>query len=296
MSLALLIDNPEDVLSTPPTEPKLYHRNPDDFGGLLTLAEVDGLIDADCLALRNIALLKDGKPVETYLYADGDMPMPGYLRRFLDEGGTLSLRGLERFKPAIARLHRAVAHETGQLVHVNGYLTPAGEQGLRYHYDPYVTLIVQLSGRKAWPLHRPFVENPVREYGSYHTRGFTGEEWSFLAHTPPVETYTLGPGDVFWLPRGFVHSPYTVGAGPSLHLTVALKERTWQWAAAQMARDVVHQALADPAMREAVPATEVVGDARRVVRETRAYLIGSLLKLDLGDAAESLRRHARQPG
>ncbi|KQX52809.1 hypothetical protein ASE09_06015 [Streptomyces sp. Root66D1] len=52
-------------------------------------------------------------------------------------------------------------------MHVNAYLTPPGAQGLKYHYDPYVTLIVQLAGRKAWPLHPPFVENPTTEYGNF---------------------------------------------------------------------------------------------------------------------------------
>ncbi|MER8044362.1 cupin domain-containing protein [Streptomyces sp. NPDC094032] len=113
-------------------------------------------------------------------------------------------------------LRREIQGETGCLVHVNAYLTPPGAQGLKYHYDPYVTLIVQLSGRKAWPLHPPFVENPMTEHGNFLERGFTREERHHLAHTAPVRTFTLEPGDVFWLPRGFVHSPYAVGHEPSL--------------------------------------------------------------------------------
>ncbi len=294
MSLAMLLDNPAAVIAACPTEPKLYHRDPESFRALLTREEVDNLIDTDCLAMQNIALLKDGTPVETYLYADGSMPKEGYLRQFLTDGGTLSIRSLERLKPTIAALYRGVAKETGHRVHVNAYYTPIDRQGLRYHYDPYVTLIVQLSGQKAWPLHRPFVQNPVREYGSYHTRGFTPEEWRFLEHTPPAETYTLKPGDVFWLPPGFVHAPYTVGDEPSLHLTVALKQRTWQWMASQVAGRVLSQALADPAMRASLAPIEVIGDPQAAVKEARAYLVAALLNLDLDKAAESVRRAALQ--
>ncbi|MER5636052.1 cupin domain-containing protein [Kitasatospora sp. NPDC002227] len=252
---------------------------------------MDALIDTNTLASRNVVLLKDGGPVDTCLYVVGDMPRPGYIRRFLDAGGTLSIRGLDTMKPMVADMARAIAVETGYEVHANAYYTPAGAHGLRYHYDPYVTLIVQLAGQKAWPLHRPFVENPVREYGSFHTRGFTPEERRYLEFTPPVETPVLGPGDVMWLPRGFVHSPYTVGHEPSLHLTFALKERTGQWVASEVAGLILRQALADPAMREAL-APETLHEPTAAVQEARAYLVGALARADAAELAEAVRRAA----
>ncbi|WP_441248972.1 JmjC domain-containing protein [Kitasatospora sp. McL0602] len=293
MSLSLLLD-PElsGVLNSCPTEPQFYHHHPDRFAGLLLhREELDALIDTNTLASRNIVLLKDGGPVDPCLYVVGDMPRQGYIRRFLNDGGTLSVRALDQMKPMVADMARAIAAETGYEVHANAYYTPAGAHGLRYHYDPYVTLIVQLSGQKAWPLHRPFVENPVREYGSFHTRGFTPDERKFLEHTPPEETPVLKPGDVMWLPRGFVHSPYTVGDEPSLHLTFALKERTGQWVASEVAGLVLRQALADPAMRAAL-APEALHDPAGAVKEARAYLVGALARADIAELADAVRRAA----
>lgn len=292
MSLASLLDNPHELLSKWPTEPVISHRAPAAFADFLTMREVDDLIDTDCVALRNVALLKDGKVVEPGLYADGDLPRRGVVRQHLDEGGTVSLRQLERLRPSLAQLQQALHQETGHLTHVNAYLTPAGAHGLRYHYDPYVTLILQLSGRKTWPVHRPFAVNPVREYQSFHVVGFTPEQRHFLEYTAPEQSITLEPGDVLWLPRGWVHSPYTVGDEPSLHLTVAIKERTPHWAVSVLAGEIMAQALIDPAMRETIAPEQLLDDPAQSAAQARAYLLGALLKADEKDIAELLRTAA----
>ncbi|MFB4196014.1 JmjC domain-containing protein [Streptomyces carpaticus] len=295
MALAALIDDAERFLDAWPTTPHLFHRPPDSFRSLLTREEVDDLIDHDCLGLRNLALLKENRPVEPFRYTDGDTPRRGALRRHLEEGGTLSLRHLERLKPSLAVLHRELVAETGYAAHINAYYTPAGAQGLKYHYDPYLTLIVQLSGSKAWPTHRPFVANPVRGHLSFHQLGFTAQQRHYLEHEAPEETYTLRPGDVLWLPRGYVHAPYTVGDEPSLHLTIALKERTWHWVAGQLTDAVLDRALRDPAMRAAVAPREITTNPDRAVREMRAYLVGALLTLDRDAMAGLIREAALRP-
>lgn len=295
--LKSLIDNADEVVQAWPQEPRLYERDPASFHHLLTLEEVEELVAAECLALRNVVLLKDSVISDPCRYSDEDLPgMPrrGAIRDHLASGGTISLRGLERLKPSIAHLHAALTHQTGYRVHANAYLTPAGAQGIKYHFDPYLTLIVQIHGRKAWPVHAPFVVNPVREYGSFHLTGFTLEQRQFLENTPPERTYTLEPGNVFWLPRGWVHSPYTVGDEPSLHITIAFKERTPHWAAQQLATEVLALALQDPHMRSTLAPEAVVGDATAAVAAAREYLIGSLINLDVEEMAGLLRAAARR--
>ncbi|WP_329368645.1 cupin domain-containing protein [Streptomyces sp. NBC_00669] len=294
--LSSLLHLPGSIPSEWPDDPVRAHRDPANFAHLLTRQAVDALIDADCLAMRHVALLKDSKVVEPVTYADGDMPRRGVLREHLDEGGTLSVRQLERLVPAIAHLQQALHAETGHLTHVNAYYTPAGAHGLKYHYDPYVTLIIQLSGRKMWPMHPPVVENPVREYQSFHVVGFTSEQRHFLEHTPPDQSHTLEPGDVMWLPRGWVHSPYTVGDEPSLHLTVAIKERTPHWAVSVLAGELLAQALVDPAMRRTIVPADLLDSPESPTGHARAYLLGALLKADEKEMAEVLRRAALVEG
>lgn len=294
MPLADLVDDVPRILEHWPTRPTLHHRSPRALAALWSLAEVNALVDSECLPARNVVLLKDGKVLErhTYTEASGDMPRPGAVRSHLDGGGTLSVRQLQTVKPSLSLLRREIQEETGCLVHVNAYMTPPGAQGLKYHYDPYVTLIVQLAGRKTWPLHPPFVENPMTEHGNFLERGFTPAERHYLANTPPEQAFTLEPGDVFWLPRGFVHSPYTEGDETSLHLTFALKERTFYWLAAEMTRDILAQALADPALRAEIAPTRLLSCPEKAVRWTREYLVGALLLTEPARMAELARRAA----
>ncbi|MFI6417791.1 JmjC domain-containing protein [Streptomyces sp. NPDC050842] len=292
MPLAELADSVPEILKNWPTLPRLFRRDPGALAHLWSIDELNALVDAECVPARNVVLVKDGRVLERYAYIDGDMPRPGAIRDHLDDGGTVSVRQLQTVKPALSVLRREIQDETGCLVHVNAYLTPPGAQGLKYHYDPYVTLIVQLSGRKAWPLHPPFVANPTTDHGNFLERGFTPEERHYLANTPPAQSFTLEPGDVFWLPRGYVHSPYTVGDEPSLHLTFALKERTFHWLASEMTREVLSQALVDPALRAEIAPAALLDAPDTVIRWTREYLIGALLLLESAEVAELARRAA----
>ncbi|MFJ9128959.1 JmjC domain-containing protein [Streptomyces sp. NPDC102340] len=296
MPLAELIPDPARTLASWPRRPALWPHTADQYRDLLTLDEVRELIDTECVAARSVVLIKDGKVLERHAYVDGDMPRRGAVRAHLDDGGTVSLRQLQTLKPSLARLQREIQAETGCQVHVNAYLTPPNSQGLKYHYDPYVTLIVQLSGRKKWPLHEPLVENPMLEYGNFLGRGFTRDERMFLAQTPPAQTFTLTPGSVFWLPRGYVHSPYTDGDEPSLHLTFAIKERTYHWLAEQMTNEVLEQALVDPALRAEIQMGGFGGDPEAAVRYMREYLIGALVLMDPKEIAELATAAARDAG
>ncbi|MFJ4964405.1 JmjC domain-containing protein [Streptomyces sp. NPDC088729] len=292
MRLSHLVDDVPRILKVWPDRPALFRRPPEAFDDLLSIEELNHLIDAECLAARNIVMVKDGNVLERHTFIDGDMPRPGAIRAHLNSGGTISVRQLQTLKPSLRRLRDAIQQETGCGVHVNAYLTPAGAQGLKYHYDPYVTLIVQLSGRKTWPLHPPFVRNPTTEYGNFLGRGFTREELYYLANTPPRESFTLSPGDVFWLPRGYVHSPYTEGEETSLHLTFALKERTLHWLADQVVSDILAQALADPALRAEIPPASLLTCPTEVIAWTRQYLLGRLLLLQPEHVAELARTAA----
>ncbi|MET7363166.1 cupin domain-containing protein [Streptomyces sp. NPDC005562] len=287
---------PIDTLSSNwPDQPQVYQHTPDTFRDLLTLHEIDELIDSNCLAARNVVLLRkeDGGVVESHEYTDGDMPRPGTVREHLDRGGSISLRLLHTLYPRLAILKNNVQGATLCRAHVNAYLTPGRQQGLRYHYDPYVTLIVQLHGRKTWPLHKPMVERPTEEHENFRLRGWTDEEHKFLATTPPAQSVTLEPGNVFWLPRGWIHAPYAVSEEPSLHITVALKERTLSWLVEHLAEIIVRHARADFDARQVLAPADLLADPNEALEWTRKYMIGALIGLDLEATMASALNKAR---
>jgi hypothetical protein len=294
MPLADLIPDAAELLGNWPTEPRLYHHGPGAFDALLTMAEVDALIDHDCLPGRNVRLIRDGETVDDREYsATPDMPNPGAVRQHLNEGCSLSIRRLQTVKPALSVLCREVAAETGYETHFNAYLTPPKQHGLRYHFDPYTTLVIQLHGTKVWPLHRPFVDNPVEEYANFRRRGFTSDERNYLATVAPVQEVTLEPGDVFLLPRGWVHSPHNrAGDKPSLHLTFALKQRTLHWAAEEIAGVITRHILDQSEAREGITPARLLGDTEGIVEDVRQILGGALLKMDATEMAATLRRAA----
>ncbi|THA72481.1 cupin [Streptomyces sp. A0642] len=293
MKLDNLVGPINGILEDWPDRPQTYRHNPADLRELLTMETVDELIDSGCIANRNVVLLRDGGVVEAFEYSsDGSMPRKGSIRAHLDQGGSISLRELHTLYPALAHLKDEIQGQTGCRTHVNAYLTPGNQQGLRYHYDPYVTLIVQLHGRKTWHLHPPMVASPTEEHDNYRLRGWTDEERRFLATTPPRDV-VLEPGDVFWLPRGWVHSVETAGDVPSLHLTFALKERTQAWLIEHITGIIVEHAHADLDARQTIPPVDLLGDSTKVMRWARQYLIGAVMAVNSEATIESARTKAR---
>ncbi|GAA2947979.1 JmjC domain-containing protein [Kitasatospora cinereorecta] len=286
MQLSDIVGDPAPLLSSWPTEPLQWQHRADRFAGLLTMEEVNEWVDAGCVAIRNVELIEEGRVLERHRYqGPNEMPAPGRVRAHLAAGGTVSLRHLETVKPSVSRLRSAVQEATGCAVHVNAYITPGGCQGFRYHYDPYVTLILQVHGRKTWLVHPPVMVNPVTEYGNFLERGFTDEEREYLAVTPPPLSFTLEPGTAFWLPRGFIHAPYTDGEETSVHLTVAVRERTPHWVAERLVTEILAGAWADPALRAVVPPADLTAGPVDAVARMRDYLIGSLLQLTPAETA-----------
>jgi len=101
-------------------------------------------------------------------------------------------------------------------VTANAYLTPAGMSGFAPHYDDHDVFVLQLEGKKEWSLHAPLALLPVEPLTRIPDDRL-GE---------PLRTVTLDPGDLLYIPRGFIH--YARAAHThSLHLTVGV--RTWTW-------------------------------------------------------------------
>lgn len=127
--------------------------------------------------------------------------------------------------------------EFGCMVGSNAYLTPLNSQGFAPHYDDVDVFILQLEGFKRWRVYAPF--NKAETLPRESSRDYTEKEVEEMGEEEV--DMVLGPGDVLYLPRGWIHQAETV-ARPShipkisgvkddhsLHLTMSAMQN-WSWA------------------------------------------------------------------
>ena len=128
--------------------------------------------------------------------------------------------------------------EFGCMVGSNAYLTPLNSQGFAPHYDDVDVFILQLEGYKKWRVYAPLNKRETLPRTS--SRDYTEAE--IEENGELVINVILGPGDVLYLPRGWIHQAETVSRPShisnlngtkdddhSLHLTVSAMQN-WSWA------------------------------------------------------------------
>jgi len=116
--------------------------------------------------------------------------------------------------------------EWGSMVGANVYLTPPGaSQGFAPHYDDIEAFILQLEGYKHWKVYAPL--NKEETLARTSSPDYTDED---LKGVEPVLDVVVGPGDLLYMPRGWIHQACTTDhKGHSLHLTVSAMQQ-WAWA------------------------------------------------------------------
>ncbi|WP_435209437.1 JmjC domain-containing protein [Micromonospora sp. bgisy143] len=292
MSLKLLLPKAgvKDLMTTWPDEVRVYAGVPAELDRVVSTEDLYDWIDTGCVPAAEVAVVKSPSPsINPLSFSANGRTMPGRLRYLLNNGYTIRFGHMERITAKIHRLAKAVQQETGYSTFVHAFVTPAGEQGLRHHWDQQMTLAIQLAGEKRWNLWKPLFPAPMRDY---HDSSLTWQEkWreDWTAAGPDV-TIDLKVGQVLVLPRGWVHDPHNIGdTEDSVHLTIAIGERTPYWAAEEMIRDAIH----DQSLRRIIAPAEMTGPGLHdVVEDTRSKLIAYLQTLD----TEAFTSHLRHLG
>jgi ribosomal protein L16 Arg81 hydroxylase len=109
--------------------------------------------------------------------------------------------------------------------YTNTYLTPPGSQAVPAHADDRDVLVCQVVGRKEWtiyqcvPIPYPYPHEQVGKAGLPVPPA--------VMEGPVLLNVTLEPGDVLYMPRGFVHEAKSCEDMPSYHATIALATHDW---------------------------------------------------------------------
>jgi hypothetical protein len=134
-----------------------------------------------------------------------------------ERGATIVLQGLHLHRPELGAFCRSLERTLGHPAQVNAYYTPRAAQGLPVHHDTHDVFVLQVSGEKRWLVYEPALELPLRNQKYTAELGGPGE---------PVHDLVLRPGDMLYLPRGWLHEALTSDSD-SLHLTVGVNVATW---------------------------------------------------------------------
>ena len=150
--------------------------------------------------------------INTTLALSGVPMTRGVVDEHLDAGETLSINKAGYVWPWVADICRIAIGALGLYANVNLYATREGaEVAIPAHNDRQDVFILQLQGHKRWVLYRPVDPLPTyeQERGKDHNGAMLMEELTELYKTHDI---VLSPGDVLYVPRGYVHETSTAAA------------------------------------------------------------------------------------
>ncbi|UOY03977.1 cupin domain-containing protein [Blastococcus sp. PRF04-17] len=265
------------------------------FTDLLDLAAVDELLSRRGLRTPFLRIAKDGAVVDPKRFTGSggagaevaDQVSSDAVLRLFADGSTVVLQGLHRLWPPLIEFADQLAADLGHPTQVNAYITPPSSRGFSPHYDVHDVFVLQVAGEKHWTIHEPVLHDPLRTQ-PWNDRA---AEVAAAAEGEPVVDEVLRPGDVLYLPRGFLHSATALGE-ISAHLTIGVHSVT-RWAAAETALELVKTLAADdPSLRRSLPLgldladpASVEDDAVAVIAALRDWLG----RVDPAEVAERLR-------
>ena len=274
---------------------------PRDFDDLFTLQAVDELLSNRGLRTPFLRLAREGSIVPPVRFTRsggvgaeiGDQVDDAAVARLFADGSTIVLQALHRTWAPIGAFARELAAELGHPVQVNAYVTPPSSRGFSAHYDIHDVFVLQIAGEKRWVVHAPVFDAPLRSQPWTERRDAVERA---VAREPLLDV-VLRPGDVLYLPRGFLHAAEALG-DVSAHLTVGIHVVTRH----ALLQALVSLAVDDEPLRRSLPVPLDLDDDvvfGRELEETRAALLGFLEELDPEAAAAALTQRlasAMRPG
>jgi hypothetical protein len=214
-------DNLPDILlavrSTPePAAPSIgVYRS----GFTISLWEIERLLAVNNLKFPFFRLFQNGAKIgrdRCVLSArcgsatEYDIANLEFLYRSIKNGATLELLDIARSSRLISGLSRSIERESeyrGVVCHAYFSLKDASSFGR--HTDPHDVLAIQVAGEKTWTFDNNVLLNEINpSRAAYPLEN-------------KLQTVTLSPGDVLYVPRGLHHDTATTGRG-SCHVSLSL--------------------------------------------------------------------------
>jgi hypothetical protein len=255
----------------------LHIRRPDagHYDSLLTRSALETVIASGGVRFPGIQLTRDGRyiPPDAFTHnvqvgreSLAGVPDLARVSALYRAGATISMPFFHLAWKPLADLAAAIEAELDHPVQTNVYVTPGGCQGFTPHYDTHEVFVLQIAGHKRWRVHAPPAPLP------HHTQPFSARPQQ---PTPLVLEVDLNPGDLLYLPRGFVHSTTTSRAS-SVHITVGVTVFTW----VELLGEWLQTSRSHPRFRRALePGFTRDPDVRHRIRDELLEVISELQRL-----------------
>ena len=189
----------------------LAQGRPDHFVALFGFRELEFVLEYGQPKPPSVRLASSRAPapLEVPFGRGGRLDIDRIRRGFAD-GHTIIVNNVQDYTPRVGRLVQAMQERMSYPVEANAYLTPPGAQGFKPHYDTHDVIVAQIEGRKLWRVYGAEAACPLPE--------LTNGDPFRRENLPTPEFIDLRPGDVLYIPRGWIHEAETE-SGSSLHLT-----------------------------------------------------------------------------
>jgi ribosomal protein L16 Arg81 hydroxylase len=207
---------------------------PQRYASLLRGDDVDRLVSLACRSDPNSIELIGSEQIQP-AHAD----CASALKNLLDRGASFRLRNVQQFCQPLNELCSELEQKFNSPVRANLYYTPPNAQAFKLHFDTHEVLVFQIAGSKQWRVFKPQLTLPLgyvpplpfekNDDKLKFRRGALKQAHDEIDEDscgrPVVET-VLNPGDLLYLPRGFIHAGRAISE-PSVHLTIGIHVLTW---------------------------------------------------------------------
>jgi bifunctional lysine-specific demethylase and histidyl-hydroxylase NO66 len=208
---------------------------------------------------------------------------PGLLGAYLEAGHPLVWNRARGVSAEVDALAATLGEALGAHVWPNVYATGTAGTPLDMHFDAHEVVAIHCEGSKEWVISAVRVDRPLDAVEMEPAVRAALVDRRAEAAARPALRFTVGPGDVVYVPRGQFHNASTP-AGRSLHVTFGVRTLT----GFDVARILARTALADPSFREFLPPAAVDPRGERAaaqIGEILARLGGILASRELVRAA-----------
>jgi Cupin superfamily protein. len=249
----------------------IKRRDSSYYNDIVTVDQINAHLGQGHITYPGIRLIKDGEEVDSADYTDSVTTATGTTDGIVNkeklfahfyDGHTIILNWYERHSAGVLHLRHITERAFHANAHANLYITPRTSRGFGPHWDNHDVFILQFEGKKAWTVYDSPVLLPGRK------RQFVDGEWN---EVDPTLKATLEPGDLLYLPRGFVHEANATDE-VSCHITLGIDTYTY----ADLALRLLEQIDDDPWFRRSLPRSFKTGIDPQPFHQELARFIASV--------------------